>query len=56
MPIYFSDVVLADIFSSFAKVIGDVWLSFCMIIPGGSLLIFPEQEGWARLMVPCLMR
>lgn len=56
MPIYFSDIVLADIFTSFAKVIGDVWLSFCMIMPGGSLLLFPEQEGWAKFMVPCLMR
>ena len=55
-PIYFSDIVLADIFTSFAKVIGDVWLSFCMVIPGGSLLIFPAQDGWGSVMVPCLMR
>ncbi|EJD02886.1 EXS-domain-containing protein [Fomitiporia mediterranea MF3/22] len=55
VPVYFCDVVLADIFTSFAKVIGDVWLSFCMFMPGGSLLIFPEQYGWTRLMVPCLL-
>ncbi|KAI5123051.1 hypothetical protein M0805_000486 [Coniferiporia weirii] len=55
MPVYFSDVVLADIFTSYAKVIGDVWLSLCMIVPSGSLLIFPSQDGWSRLMVPCLM-
>ncbi|THH04550.1 hypothetical protein EW145_g5439 [Phellinidium pouzarii] len=55
MPVYFSDVVLADIFTSYAKVIGDVWLSLCMILPSGSLLIFPSQDGWSRLMVPCLM-
>lgn len=55
-PVYFSDVVLADVLTSFAKVIGDVWLSLCMILPGGSLLVFPQQEGWSRLMVPCLMR
>lgn len=55
-PIYFCDVVLADILTSFAKVIGDVWLSSCMILPGGSLLVFPEQKGWSRLMVPALMR
>lgn len=56
MPVCFSDVVLADVFTSFAKVIGDVWLSICMIGPGGSLLIFPHQSGWTRLMVPILMR
>lgn len=55
MPIYFSDVILADTFTSFAKVIGDVWLSLCMISPGGSLLVFPSQNGWSRLLVPCLM-
>jgi len=45
-------VVLADILTSFAKVIGDVWLSLCMLMPGGSLLIFPSQY---RFMVPFLM-
>ena len=54
--VYFCDIVLADILTSFAKVIGDVWLSLCMILPGGSLLVFPQQEGWSRLMVPVLMR
>ncbi|KAL5523704.1 hypothetical protein ACEPAG_7877 [Sanghuangporus baumii] len=55
IPVFFCDIVLADIFTSFAKVIGDVWLSFCMIMPGGSLLVFPEQSGWTRLVVPCLL-
>lgn len=56
MPVLFADVVLADILTSFAKVIGDVWLSLCMLAPGGSLLIFPSHEGWQRMMVPILMR
>jgi hypothetical protein len=56
MPVLFCDVVLADIFTSFAKVFGDLWLSLCMLAPGGSLLIFPSHEGWQRLMVPVLLR
>lgn len=54
--IYFSDVVFADIFTSFAKVIGDVWLSICMLLPGGSLLLPPEQDGYARWILPTFMR
>ena len=54
--IYFSDVVFADIFTSFAKVIGDVWLSTCMLLPGSSLLSQPSQEGMARWILPTLMR
>jgi hypothetical protein len=54
--IYFSDVVFADIFTSYAKVIGDVWLSLCMLLPGGSLLAPPKQYGWYRWILPTLMR
>ncbi|KAI0057948.1 EXS-domain-containing protein [Artomyces pyxidatus] len=54
-PIYFSDVVFADIFTSYAKVLGDVWLSLCMLLPGGSLLTLPTQDGWARWVLPSLM-
>ncbi|KAI0041596.1 EXS-domain-containing protein [Auriscalpium vulgare] len=54
-PIYFSDVVFADIFTSYAKVLGDVWLSLCMLLPGGSLLSLPEQDGWQRWILPSLM-
>ncbi|CAL1707321.1 unnamed protein product [Somion occarium] len=53
--IYFSDVVFADIFTSFAKVFGDVWLSLYMLLPGGSLLSQPSQDGWARWILPTLM-
>ncbi|EKM54533.1 uncharacterized protein PHACADRAFT_175055 [Phanerochaete carnosa HHB-10118-sp] len=53
--IHFSDVVFADIFTSFAKVLGDVWLSVCMILPGGSLLYPPPQQGLARWILPTLM-
>ena len=54
--VYFSDVVFADIFTSYAKVLGDVWLSLCMMLPGGSLLSPPTQYGWYRWILPTLMR
>ncbi|EAU91059.2 hypothetical protein CC1G_03227 [Coprinopsis cinerea okayama7 len=54
-PIQFSDVILADIGTSFSKVIGDVWLSLCMIIPGNTILNPPPQVGLARWILPTLM-
>ncbi|KZV74422.1 EXS-domain-containing protein [Peniophora sp. CONT] len=54
-PVYFSDVVFADIFTSYAKVIGDVWLSLLMLLPGGSLVSPPRQGGLARWILPTLM-
>ncbi|OCH92320.1 EXS-domain-containing protein [Obba rivulosa] len=53
--IYFSDVVFADVFTSFAKVLGDVWLSFYMLLPGGSLLFQPAQTGLTRWILPTIM-
>ncbi|EIN11759.1 EXS-domain-containing protein [Punctularia strigosozonata HHB-11173 SS5] len=52
---HFCDVVLADIFTSYAKVIGDVWLSVCMLLPGGSLLRMPSMDGLEWLILPTLM-
>ncbi|TFK23964.1 EXS-domain-containing protein [Coprinopsis marcescibilis] len=54
-PVLFSDVILADIGTSFAKVLGDVWLSLCMLIPGNSMLHPPPQLGLARWVIPTLM-
>ncbi|KAI0036875.1 EXS family-domain-containing protein, partial [Vararia minispora EC-137] len=54
-PVFFSDIVFADVITSYAKVIGDVWLSLCMLLPGGSLLIPPRQEGLARWILPTVM-
>jgi hypothetical protein len=34
-PVFFSDVILADILTSFAKVLGDLWVSTCQIWNGG---------------------
>lgn len=55
-PVYFSDVVFADVFTSFAKVLGDVWLSMCMLLPGGSLLSLPSFDGLSHWILPSLMR
>ncbi|TCD62925.1 hypothetical protein EIP91_006223 [Steccherinum ochraceum] len=54
-PVHFSDVVLADVFTSYAKVIGDIWLSLCMLLPHGSLLVQPRYAGWTRWILPTLM-
>ncbi|KAG6332703.1 hypothetical protein ID866_6384 [Astraeus odoratus] len=54
-PIYFSDVIFADILTSYAKVLGDVWLSFWMLLPGGSMLSIPSHEGWYQWILPTLM-
>ncbi|KII92819.1 hypothetical protein PLICRDRAFT_103603 [Plicaturopsis crispa FD-325 SS-3] len=54
-PIYFSDVVFADVFTSFAKILGDVWLSFNMLLPGNSLLESPALDGWTRWILPTIV-
>ncbi|KAI0780091.1 EXS family-domain-containing protein [Fomes fomentarius] len=53
--VYFSDVVFADVFTSFAKVLGDVWLSIFMLLPSGSLLAEPAQDGLVRWILPTIM-
>lgn len=55
-PVHFSDIVLADVLTSFAKVIGDLWISACMLAPWGSLRLPLVDEGRLQWMVPCLMR
>ncbi|TEB18862.1 hypothetical protein FA13DRAFT_1745065, partial [Coprinellus micaceus] len=54
-PILFSDVIFADIGTSYAKIFGDVWLSLCMVIPGNSLLNAPSPDGLARWVLPTIM-
>lgn len=55
-PILFSDVVFADIATSFARVLGDVWLSLVMLLPGHSLLLEPSEIGWYQWILPTIMR
>ncbi|KAG6833551.1 hypothetical protein H0H87_005202 [Tephrocybe sp. NHM501043] len=54
-PVYFSDVILADVFTSFAQVIGDVWLSLCMLLPGNSILRPHIGTGISRWILPTVM-
>ncbi|KAG8967874.1 hypothetical protein FRC03_009161 [Tulasnella sp. 419] len=55
-PVYFCDVILADIFTSFAKVLGDIWVSTKMMLPGGSLFwAITDVRGWSEWIVPALI-
>ncbi|KAG6918535.1 hypothetical protein DXG01_013625 [Tephrocybe rancida] len=54
-PVYFSDVILADIFTSFAQVVGDIWLSLGMLIPGHSILRPQIGVGISRWILPTVM-
>ncbi|KAG9001459.1 hypothetical protein FRB90_011600, partial [Tulasnella sp. 427] len=55
-PVYFSDVILADIFTSFAKVLGDLWVSAYMLFPGGSLMMSNlDIQGWSEWAIPVLI-
>lgn len=55
-PIYFSDVIFADIGTSFAKVFGGIWLSLWMLKPGNSILVPPVEDNWLRWVFPTIMR
>jgi hypothetical protein len=55
--IFFSDVILADVFTSFAKVLGDLWVSTLMIFPGGSLKMSAlDVKGLSEWIIPALIR
>ncbi|OXG13801.1 hypothetical protein C349_05592 [Cryptococcus neoformans var. grubii Br795] len=47
-PIHFSDVILADILTSFAKVLGDLWVSAIQIWSGGITQGRVSQRGWSN--------
>ncbi|WRT64733.1 uncharacterized protein IL334_001667 [Kwoniella shivajii] len=47
-PIFFCDVILADILTSFAKVLGDMWISACQIWMGEITHGRVGRNGWAR--------
>ncbi|WWC59509.1 uncharacterized protein I303_102065 [Kwoniella dejecticola CBS 10117] len=46
-PIFFCDVILADILTSFAKVLGDMWISACQIWLGEITHGRVGRAGWA---------
>lgn len=53
--IYFSDIIFADILTSFAKILGDFCLSCYMLLPGNSILGQPHVSGWKRWLLPTIM-
>jgi len=55
-PIYFSDVIFADIGTSFAKVFGELLLSIWMLKPGNSILNPPVEDLWMRWIFPIVIR
>lgn len=64
-PIQFSDVILADVLTSFAKVLGDVWLSVVIVlysvygVPVNERLLWAQQSSIAvplLISVPYLVR
>lgn len=48
--------MFADVFTSFAKVLGDVFICLHMLLPGNSLLQPPADHGWTRWIMPTIMR
>ena len=51
-PPAFTDVLLADILTSFAKVLGDAWLTTCFLWPRKNHHVWWNGRG--SLMVPIL--
>ncbi|WFD43884.1 protein-ER retention protein [Malassezia psittaci] len=65
LRIQFSDVILADVLTSFAKVLGDVWLSFVLVmysaygVPATERTLWTQQSNFAvplLISVPYLVR
>ncbi|KZT54226.1 EXS-domain-containing protein [Calocera cornea HHB12733] len=54
-PTYFCDIILADIFTSFAKVFGDLYISAHQIFWVGYVTSVPAQQGMLQLIVPTMM-
>ncbi|KAF9503775.1 hypothetical protein BS47DRAFT_1355890, partial [Hydnum rufescens UP504] len=54
-PVHFADVIAADILTSFAKVLGDIWLSIVILAPGGTLRSAPKSHPISEIAIPLLM-
>lgn len=50
-PVPFCDVILADMLTSFAKVLGDLWVCVCMILNLDDV----ENAGYKQIGVPLLI-
>lgn len=52
----FGDVMLADILTSYAKVLGDLWVTGCMFLGGISAAGKPDRACGGKLAVPLVIR
>ena len=52
----FGDIMLADILTSYAKVLGDLWVTGCMFLGGVSAAGKPDRACGGKLAVPLVIR
>ncbi|KAK6357507.1 protein-ER retention protein [Orbilia javanica] len=51
----FSDLLLADVLTSYAKVLGDLWICSCMFFTGISSTSMPERQCGGTYMLPIII-
>ncbi|KAK9456379.1 EXS family-domain-containing protein [Dipodascopsis uninucleata] len=51
----FGDIIVADILTSYTKVIGDMWIVGCMCTSGQSILGNPDRKCGGRYFAPLLI-
>jgi hypothetical protein len=52
----FGDIMLADILTSYAKVLGDLWVTGCMFLGGVSATGKPDRACGGKFVVPLVIR
>lgn len=52
----FGDIMLADILTSYAKVLGDLWVTGCMFLGGVSAAGKPDRACGGKFVVPLIIR
>jgi hypothetical protein len=52
----FGDIMLADILTSYAKVLGDLWVTGCMFFGGISATSKPDRACGGKFVVPLVIR
>jgi EXS family len=52
----FGDIMLADILTSYAKVLGDLWVTGCMFLGGISAMSKPDRACGGKFAVPFVIR
>lgn len=52
----FGDILLADVLTSYAKVLGDLFVSVCMFFSAGSSATdWPDRQCGGQFIVPCIL-